>query len=63
MKILLYALQGATIVDQIVSITPAENYVIKREMQVNIYIELVVNAIFSCSTLEFKLIKCNFCRK
>jgi hypothetical protein len=27
--------QGATIVDQIVSITPVDNYVAKREMQVN----------------------------
>jgi hypothetical protein len=31
-----FVLQGATIVDQIVSITPVQNYVAKREMQVNL---------------------------
>lgn len=31
-----FVLQGATIVDQLVSITPVQNYVAKREMQVNL---------------------------
>ena len=35
-KLLLSFSQGATIVDQVVKITPAENYVPNREMQVSI---------------------------
>lgn len=35
-KLLSLLYQGATIVDQIVSISPVENYVANREMQVSV---------------------------
>lgn len=57
--ILCIFLQGATIVDQIVSITPAENYVPKSELRVELLLYIQISWLFSFIVFEL-ILWCHF---
>jgi hypothetical protein len=56
-----FVMQGATIVDQIVAITPVENYVPNRELQV--FPLSSYSNLFQMILQNIYVLECNLCRK
>jgi len=56
-----FVMQGATIVDQIVAITPVENYVPNHELQV--FPLSSYSNLFQMILQNIYVLECNLCRK
>ena len=57
----MFVMQGATIVDQIVAITPVENYVPNHELQV--FPLSSYSNLFQMILQNIYVLECNLCRK